>query len=554
MNSIHTRKTAEQRRHIMDERNFVAEPGFDGQKKRPNWKKIAIIAAIVLVAAALVALLCVLIFGSSRTTPIRVMEKYENAREIKLETVVKDMLAGVEGNNAAKIVKLARKSDEFKNRIEELEEDAADAYEDNQDEYGKNFKIRYKNDKEVEEKLDRDELKDYKSRIKDLGEDYAALGKALGKLKSSELKDLAEDLDMSTKDLKECIDCLKAIGSKLKGAEVSEGYDLEYLITITGSELDEPEEDDGELTVLKVNGKWVSTQSFSLLYSFYYTVNSSSKATIENGGERAMEPQTFTEGVEQALTANSFTRSGYSFTGWNTEADGSGESYEDEASITPTADMTLYAQWKANAVKINTPKPEIVSSAGGKIISRNTEVTFTITQKVPNDATSMTIHYDLDAAMGFTSSARTVNVDYAKKSTKSADGAAYVTTIDGQKLSVAFADATDIRGENIQVVCKAKVKSGANLASYPLLTNSKTVVLIPYQARTDFKGAKDRTASSDKKSLKVAKGGSSSSGSSSSRRDSLANTGDPTSMAAIATLAGSGVLTVWTGRKMRKSA
>ena len=257
----------------MDERTFAAEPGFEGQKKSPNWKKIAVIAGIVIVLAAVLALLCVLIFnGSSKTTPIAVMEKYANAKEIELESVVKDMLGGIEGNNAAKIVKLASESDEFEDRIEELEETAADTYEDNQDEYGKNFKIRFKNDKDVEEKIDRDDLKDYKSSLKDLGEDYAALGKALGKLKSGDLKDLAEDLDMDAKDVRECIECLKTIGSKLKGAEVSEGYDLEYLITITGSELDEPEEDDGELTVLKVNGKWVSTQGISLLYSIYYAV------------------------------------------------------------------------------------------------------------------------------------------------------------------------------------------------------------------------------------------------------------------------------------------
>jgi hypothetical protein len=251
----------------------VAQPGFDGQKKRPEWKKIAVIAAVVLVAAVLIVGLCLLLFNSSsRTTPIKVLEKYANSKEIEVEAVVRDMIGGIEGNNAAKLIRLADDSDEFEDRFEELEEDAADAHQDKQDEYGKNFKIRYKNDKEVEEKLDRDELKDYKSDLKSLGEDYAALGKALGKLKGGDLEDLAEDLDRDVKDVKACIECLKTIGQKLKGAEITEGYDLEYLITITGSELDEPEEDDGELTVLKINGKWVSTQGLSLLYSIYYAV------------------------------------------------------------------------------------------------------------------------------------------------------------------------------------------------------------------------------------------------------------------------------------------
>lgn len=255
----------------MDERNFVATPGFDGTKTAPKWKKIVLIAAIVLAAAAIVALLCVLLFGSSRTTPISVMEKYVNTKDIKLETRTKDFLAGIEGNNLAKVIKIAKTSDEFRDDIADLEELAADAYEDRQDDYGKNFKIRYKNDKEVEEKIDRDDLKEYRAALKELGEQYADMGKTLGRLKSADLKDLAEDLDMDTKDLKTCIECLKTVGQKLRGAEVDDGYELEYLITITGSELDEPEEDDAEITVLKVNGKWVSLNALSLL-NYYYGI------------------------------------------------------------------------------------------------------------------------------------------------------------------------------------------------------------------------------------------------------------------------------------------
>ena len=45
------------------------------------------------------------------------------------------------------------------------------------------------------------------------------------------------------------------------------------------------------------------------------------------------------------LTANSFTRSGFSFAGWNTQADGSGSSYVDGASYHFRESLTLYAQW-----------------------------------------------------------------------------------------------------------------------------------------------------------------------------------------------------------------
>ncbi len=67
-----------------------------------------------------------------------------------------------------------------------------------------------------------------------------------------------------------------------------------------------------------------------------------------NGGTGTMEAQTFTEGEAQALTRNAFTYDGYTFSGWNTVQSGSGASYTDGQTITTTADLTLYAQWKSN--------------------------------------------------------------------------------------------------------------------------------------------------------------------------------------------------------------
>ena len=52
------------------------------------------------------------------------------------------------------------------------------------------------------------------------------------------------------------------------------------------------------------------------------------------------------------LTANAFTKTGYTFTGWNTKADGSGTSYSNNGSITTKSAVTLYAQWKANSYTI----------------------------------------------------------------------------------------------------------------------------------------------------------------------------------------------------------
>ena len=51
-------------------------------------------------------------------------------------------------------------------------------------------------------------------------------------------------------------------------------------------------------------------------------------------------------------TANQFTRTGYTFTGWNTKADGTGTAYHAGATIAYPAEgttLTLYAQWKVSS-------------------------------------------------------------------------------------------------------------------------------------------------------------------------------------------------------------
>ena len=62
-----------------------------------------------------------------------------------------------------------------------------------------------------------------------------------------------------------------------------------------------------------------------------------------NGGTGSMSNQTASATTN--LTANAFTRTGYTFSGWNTIAGGGGTSYANSASYAFTADLNLYAQW-----------------------------------------------------------------------------------------------------------------------------------------------------------------------------------------------------------------
>ena len=56
-------------------------------------------------------------------------------------------------------------------------------------------------------------------------------------------------------------------------------------------------------------------------------------------------------GVANTIPSNSLTRTGYTFNGWNTASDGSGTTYATGSTITPSGNVTLYAQWKTTYAK-----------------------------------------------------------------------------------------------------------------------------------------------------------------------------------------------------------
>jgi uncharacterized repeat protein (TIGR02543 family) len=63
------------------------------------------------------------------------------------------------------------------------------------------------------------------------------------------------------------------------------------------------------------------------------------------------------------LSANSYQRSGYTFTGWNTAEDGTGTPYGAGANFNFATDLTLYAQW------------ELTATGGGALANTGVDVT-----------------------------------------------------------------------------------------------------------------------------------------------------------------------------------
>jgi uncharacterized repeat protein (TIGR02543 family) len=103
---------------------------------------------------------------------------------------------------------------------------------------------------------------------------------------------------------------------------------------------------------------------------------------MANGGDGAMAAQT--ESSAANLTANSFTRSGHTFTGWHTTISGTGgTSFANQDSYNFVADHTLYAQWTAD--------PTTTTSSSTSTTSTTAPPTTTTFAPAPAPTTTSTI-------------------------------------------------------------------------------------------------------------------------------------------------------------------
>ena len=81
-----------------------------------------------------------------------------------------------------------------------------------------------------------------------------------------------------------------------------------------------------------------------------YTISEQSLSYDANGGIGTMSAETGVAGKIVTVAQNEFTRNNYTFTGWNTQADGKGTAYKPGDSFTLTdKDTVLYAQWSKNS-------------------------------------------------------------------------------------------------------------------------------------------------------------------------------------------------------------
>ncbi len=140
------------------------------------------------------------------------------------------------------------------------------------------------------------------------------------------------------------------------------GAKLPTDVTRTGYIFDGWYDDNGS-KVTEIGSDATGDKSYTARWTpITYTV-----AFDANGGDGNMDNQTFTYDVEQSLTANAFTRTGYDFAGWSDTQDGDilyadREAVKNLAAI-DGAVVTLYAQWAAKTNPGGVPTYPVTVSA-----------------------------------------------------------------------------------------------------------------------------------------------------------------------------------------------
>lgn len=184
-------------------------------------------------------------------------------------------------------------------------------------------------------------------------------------------------------------------------------------------------------------------------YTIKYNGNGSTGGSTANS--------THTYDTAKTLTKNGFTRTGYSFAGWNTKADGSGTSYTNGQSVknltsTNGATVNLYAKWTINSYKATfnsnggtTPNPSTITKNYGAQLgtlpttsrtgytfkgwftaaSGGTKISTTTTMPASNPtyyaqwtANTYTIAFNGNGATGGSTASMSMTYDVAKNLTK----------------------------------------------------------------------------------------------------------------------------------------
>ncbi len=247
-------------------KDLIANRGKFIDKIKAIPKKIWIMAGAG-IAAIVAVIVLISILTNTYKTPISIMQEQDNLKSYKNQfQLVRESLNGLAKSELKTIEKIYKKTDAYKDNIDDMKENFKDSIEEAKDEYGKNYKYTYKVTEK--EKIEKEDLKEMRESLRSIADRYDNLKEKTDDWGSDEWGDLADELEVSKSDAKKLVKAALSIGKLCRRAKVSAGYELTVTRTLKGSELDEPIEEERTIRVYKIDGRWVSSDALYALSLF----------------------------------------------------------------------------------------------------------------------------------------------------------------------------------------------------------------------------------------------------------------------------------------------
>lgn len=251
------------------ETSLEPERDFYGQqKKKKSFSSLFTVKYIVIAAISLIVIIggvfTIRAAGNTYKAPVANMKMQYANRDWsanRFRKYYQKMSNGFGTKEMKSIWKDIEKWEEAEDFWEEKVDSWNDNLENDRDEYGSNYRLKITIDDK--EELEKDDIKKYRSYIKDLGDDIIDI---VDDYDTDDWEEIADEMGMSKSEAKQLYRDIRDWGRQLKKATVSEGYELDLIITVNGDELDEPEEIEKIIKVYRVNGRWVDESYTSIYY------------------------------------------------------------------------------------------------------------------------------------------------------------------------------------------------------------------------------------------------------------------------------------------------
>ena len=222
-------------------------------------KKRAILASVLSIFTIVASIYGAFsIIMNSYTKPIREAEKIANAapEDYDREAAMSKSFGGLGESDLETIFSVVNASAVLSPTLDEAQTTFASKIETRRQQYGDDAIVGYA--VESKEELSISELQKAKTSITEQGERLIGLGEFFETLTEQQIADLTEAMDITPDDFEKLTNAVQSLGKEIAEAQVSVGYRVLLVRTITDENDNEIDTQKLQATVLNINGQWLA--------------------------------------------------------------------------------------------------------------------------------------------------------------------------------------------------------------------------------------------------------------------------------------------------------